>query len=125
MSEILFVDDEADIAEACVGYLQLEGYDAGLATNATDAIRVIEKDKPLFLIIDLNLREKLSGLDVLKKALDVNPTARAAILTGHSEEDVEKKCRAAGALAVYRKPMPLENFKEIVEELKRGGRAGN
>lgn len=120
MSEILFVDDESDIAESCVGYLQLEGYDAEMATNATEAIRLIEKNRPHLLIIDLNLREKLCGLDVLKKAIEVNPSSRTAILTGHSEDEVEKRCRAAGAVAVYRKPMPLEKFKAIIEELRRG-----
>ena len=123
MSEILLVDDESEIAEACVGYLQLEGYDAALATNASEAMQLIEKNKPLYLIVDLNLREKLSGLDVLKKAIEVNPSVRAAVLTGHSEEEVEKRCRAAGAMAVYRKPMPLEQCRDIVEELKRGNNA--
>lgn len=119
MSKILFVDDEPDITEACVEYLRLEGFDAVGATNATDAVNVLARDKPKFLIIDLNLRETMTGFDLLKKALELDPGTRAAILTGHSEEDVEPRCRAAGAVAVYRKPMPLEQCKTIVEELMR------
>src|SRR3989338_539882 len=120
MAKILVVDDESEITDSCVMYLEMEGYDACGAKNSKEAFAALEKYKPEVLILDLNLNEGVSGLHILKKALEYCPSAQAAVLTGHSESKVAEKCYAAGAKMIVEKPIAIEKFKEIVDQLSNG-----
>lgn len=120
MAKILVVDDEPEITDSCVMYLEMEGYDACGAKNSKEAFAALEKYKPEVLILDLNLNESVSGLHILKKALEYCPSAQAAVLTGHSEGKVAEKCYAAGAKMIVEKPIAIEKFKEIVDKLSNG-----
>ena len=120
MNRILVVDDEAEVTDSSVMYLEMEGYEAYGAKNSKEAFAALEKYKPEILILDLNLKESISGLQILKKALEICPNAQAAVLTGHSEGKIAEKCYAAGAKMIVEKPIAIERFKEIVDQLSNG-----
>lgn len=120
MNHILLVEDESDIRDSCVQYLEMLGYAVHGAQNSAEAFEVIEKYKPNVLILDLNLKEKMTGLDVLKKALETVPNAQAAILTGLGESKVAKQCYAVGAKMILEKPLAIEKFQETVDQLIKG-----
>ena len=120
MNHILLVEDEVDIRDSCVQYLEILGYAVHGAQNSAEAFEAIEKHKPNILILDLNLKEKMTGLDILKKALELVPNAQAAILTWLGESKIAKQCYAAGAKMILEKPLPIEKFQETVEQLLKG-----
>lgn len=120
MNTILLVEDEADIREPCVEFLKMMGHDVYGAQSSKEAFELIQKYKPNILILDLNLKEKLTGLDVYKKALELVPNAKAAIVTGLGEGKIAEECAAAGVKIILEKPMAIEKFQETVERLIKG-----
>ncbi len=119
MPKILIVDDEPEITESCVMYLEMEGYEAYGAKSSKEAFEALEKYKPEILILDLSLNEGVTGLDLLKRAFEYCPNAKAAVLTGHFADKVAEKCYKAGAKMIVEKPIAIERLKEIVEQLSR------
>ncbi len=65
-SEILIVDDEADIRDLVAGILEDEGYVARTARNSDDAIASITARRPNLIFLDIWLQgSKLDGLQLL------------------------------------------------------------
>ena len=70
MLKILVVDDEVDVCETCVMYLENNGFDAKGASNSKEAFEYLETFEPDIVVLDINLREQYNGVDILKKAIE-------------------------------------------------------
>lgn len=82
---ILLVDDEEIICATIQYQLSLNGYDVHTALSGEEAVEKLEKNFHYDLIItDLMMGEK-SGLDVFKKARDINPDFPVIIITGFGD----------------------------------------
>ncbi len=64
---ILVVDDEPLIRESLYEILRIEGYNVQMASNAEDALIVLQKDGIDVVVTDLKL-PKMSGLDLLRES---------------------------------------------------------
>src|ERR1700753_121609 len=74
-SDVLVVDDEADIRELVAGILSDEGYSARTAANYEEALAAIRARKPALLILDIWMAGGgLDGLELLDlvKTLDAD-----------------------------------------------------
>jgi two-component system alkaline phosphatase synthesis response regulator PhoP len=65
MKKILVVDDEQQLVKVLRGYLEKAGYAVVTAYDGLEALTVMQKEKPDFAILDLNL-PGMDGLDVCK-----------------------------------------------------------
>lgn len=63
-ARILVVEDEREIADLLVAYLERAGFEVGRATNVSDAIRVHAQLRPDLMLLDIGLPGG-DGLDVL------------------------------------------------------------
>ena len=115
MIKIMFVDDEDNITDSCVILLKALGYDAYGAKNSEEAFEIIEKISPDIAFLDVNLRGKYTGIDVLEKALSLHPKMQIAIITGRRDEDLLNKCLEKGAKLVVIKPITCTKLKELIE----------
>ena len=116
MPKILIVDDEVDITDTCVMYLESNGYEAYGAKNSKEAFEIVKKHKPDILILDINLREEYTGNDVLKKAMEANPKAQAAMLTGMGDYALLKEAKELGAKHIIQKPIVITQLRETIDE---------
>ena len=119
MAKILIVDDEADITDICVMYLEGNGYEAYGAKNSKEAFEVLEKHKPNVLILDINLREKYNGVDILKKAIELEPNAQVAMLTGLGDEGIMDESLKCGAKIILKKPIVITELRETIDKLAK------
>ena len=115
--KLLFVDDEVDILELCVMYLQRKGFEVVGAKKSAPAFEQLENFKPEILITDLDLKEKHNGFDVIKKGFALNPKLRVAVLTGRTDNQLEPECNNAGAHLILLKPLTLEALLEGANKL--------
>jgi two-component system sensor histidine kinase/response regulator len=110
---ILIVDDEVVIRELCAK--ALKGYDVFHAGSCEDALRVYEKES-----IDLVLTDVMmpggTGLDLLRKVKDIDPTAVVIIMTGFVEKDIILAALKEGADDFINKPINLLQLKTSVEK---------
>lgn len=83
-SDILIVDDEADIRDLISGILEDEGYATRLAKNSDEALAAVEERRPSLVILDIWLQgSKLDGLDVLDQIKKLHPELAVVIISGH------------------------------------------
>jgi DNA-binding NtrC family response regulator len=81
---ILLVDDDEFILKSFVPALEGEGYEVAVASTGEKAMDIIEKDEFDLVISDLILDE-IDGIQILKKAKQINPESAVIILTGYGD----------------------------------------
>ena len=83
-SDILIVDDEADIRELVAGILQDEGYLTRTARDSDDALASIAARRPNLVFLDIWLQgSRLDGLQVLDAIKRENPEVPVVMISGH------------------------------------------
>ncbi len=66
MATILVIEDEQPIAHAYQLVLEHAGYRVIIATNASDAVKLMQDEKPAVVLLDI-LMPEVNGLELLKK----------------------------------------------------------
>ena len=89
MYKICLVEDEKDLNHLITTYLKKEGYDVVSLTKGTDAISFIGQDKIHLWILDIMLKDEMSGYDIIKhiRACDQNVPV---IFTSARDQDLDK-----------------------------------
>lgn len=106
--KILVIEDEPGVLRMTMEVLRSsrEGYVVEGASDPTDGLSAIQRNKPDLVLLDLNLGRRFDGLDVCKQ-IRANPeTADIAIvvLTGELMDSAESMLLDAGADDYIRKP---------------------
>jgi len=86
MKQILFVDDHEVLARLSCEILEMQGYRAVSAYNATDALEKFEKQKFDLLVTDFRM-EGMNGLELARKVHDKHPDVPVIIVTGYGPID--------------------------------------
>ncbi len=67
MAKILIVDDDPDFVSVVRSILQPEGYEISTASNGDQAMKMMKKDKPDLVLLDIMMSYVLDGVDVSRK----------------------------------------------------------
>lgn len=67
MAKILIVDDDPDFVSIVRSILQSEGYGISVASNGDQALKVMKKEKPDLVLLDIMMSYVLDGVDVSHK----------------------------------------------------------
>lgn len=82
----MIVDDEDMVVTSVRAYLQLETeYRVQGYTDPQEAARQLEIE-PVDVVVSDFMMPKMSGLDLLSKARDLQPEAARVLLTGHADK---------------------------------------
>ncbi len=110
-SDILIVDDEADIRELISGILEDEGYSTRLAKNSDEALNAIEERRPSLVILDIWLQgSRLDGLEVLAKVKRQHPELPIVIISGHGNIETAVAAIKRGAYEYIEKPFKADRL---------------
>lgn len=111
---ILIVEDEPLIAEDLADLCRANRYDVcGTAFNAAAAWTLIEQHRPTLVLLDINLQEALSGIDI---ALQLKKKYRTPFLfiTSYSDRNTLEQASQAAPLGFIVKPFtPNQLFSTI------------
>lgn len=120
MQKILIVDDEEDIAELLSYNLVREGFAAVVAHDGETALRLIKKENPDLVLLDLML-PGMNGLDVCKSVRRNPETARLPIimLTAKSDEIDKVTGLELGADDYITKPFGVKELIARVRSILR------
>lgn len=114
-SEILIIDDEADIRELIAGILDDEGYETRLARDSDTAIAAIEERRPSMIILDIWLQgSKLDGLDLLHVIKEQHPDLPVVIISGHGNIETAVTAIKRGAYEYIEKPFKVDRLILVV-----------
>lgn len=110
-SDILIVDDEADIRDLISGILEDEGYETRLAKNSDEALAAVEERRPSLVILDIWLQgSKLDGLDVLDQIKKLHPELAVVIISGHGNIETAVAAIKRGAYEYIEKPFKADRL---------------
>lgn len=116
MSQILIIDDDKMLLEMLQEYLEDQGHLVLKAERAQEAVKLFRDTKPELVIIDI-IMPKIDGLELLKNFKEIHSGFKSILLTGVSDERFKEKAQELGADRYLVKPVLLDNFKEIVNNL--------
>lgn len=111
ISDILIVDDEADIRELISGILEDEGHTTRLAKNSDEALSAVEERKPHLVILDIWLQgSRMDGLEVLNQMKKRYPDLPIVIISGHGNIETAVTAIKLGAYDYIEKPFKAERL---------------
>lgn len=129
-TDILIVDDEADIRKLIAGILQDEGYQTREAANSSEAYSAISARQPNLMILDVWLQNSQhDGLQMLDTIRAQNPEQQVLMISGHATVDMAVRATKMGAYDFLTKPFKsdvlLHSIERAVEDsrLRRENRA--
>jgi len=90
-----------------------------MTTNGDEALKLIEKEHPKAVLLDLHLKDSsVTGMDVLKKTTEKYPGIKLIVMTGYGDnEDVKNSCMQYKPYLFLSKPVSLVDLKEKLEEV--------
>jgi two-component system nitrogen regulation response regulator NtrX len=110
-SDILIVDDEADIRELVSGILQDEGYLTRTARDSDDALAAIAARRPNLVFLDIWLQgSRLDGLQVLDSIKRENPEVPVVMISGHGNIETAVAAIRRGAYDFIEKPFKADRL---------------
>jgi two-component system nitrogen regulation response regulator NtrX len=115
--DVIVIDDEADIRDLVSDILKDEGFNPRLASNSTQAFKLIADKAPAAIILDIWLEgSDLDGLGILEIVKKRYPLMPVIVISGHGTLDTAISAIKMGAYDYLEKPFTHD---KLVLVLKR------
>jgi two-component system nitrogen regulation response regulator NtrX len=132
-SDILIVDDEADIRDLVAGILNDEGFTTRTARDSDSALAEIANRRPNLVFLDIWLQgSKLDGLQLLEQIKRDNADLPVVMISGHGNIEtavaaikrgaydfIEKPFKSDRLILVATRALETSRLKREVKELKQ------
>lgn len=116
MSNILIVDDKADIRDLVSDILTDEGYHTIAVSSAAKAIEAVKQTHFATAILDIWLEgSEMDGIGILKTIKNLSPDTSVVMISGHGNIETAVETIKLGAYDFIEKPFKAEKLKIIVE----------
>ncbi|PIT70974.1 sigma-54-dependent transcriptional regulator [Bartonella tribocorum] len=116
VSDILIVDDEADIRELVAGILDDEGYETRVACNSDEALAQISERIPKLIFLDIWLQgSRLDGLALLDEIKTHYPALPVVMISGHGNIETAVSAIKRGAYDFIEKPFKADRLVLVAE----------
>jgi len=116
-STVLIVDDERTLARAIKAFLTESGYEAEVAGDAEQALRLLETMRPDVVFSDVRL-PGMNGIDLLRKIREFDPAIPVVIMTAHGTIEGAVEAVKLGAFDYLKKPVDLEELKLLADRAR-------
>ncbi len=115
-SDVLVVDDEADIRELVAGILTDEGYAVRTANDADSALAAFRARKPSLLILDIWMSGGgMDGLALLDMVRTLDADLPVIMISGHGNIETAVSAIKRGAYEFLEKPFKSDRLLLVVE----------
>ncbi|MEN0041853.1 MAG: response regulator, partial [Pseudomonadota bacterium] len=110
-SDILVVDDEADIRELVSGLLEDEGHETRTAYDSDSALAAIADRRPSMIFLDIWMQgSKLDGLGLLDVIQEMHPGLPVVVISGHGNIETAVSAIQRGAYDYIEKPFKADRL---------------
>ena len=122
-SDILIVDDEADIRELVAGILQDEGHGTRTARDSDDALGAVVARRPNLVFLDIWLQgSRLDGLQLLDSLKQEHPELPIVMISGHGNIETAVSAIKRGAYDFIEKPFKADRLLLVAERALENSR---
>ena len=110
-SDILIIDDEADIRDLVAGILEDEGYTTRTARDSDEAATAIAARRPNLIFLDIWLQgSRLDGLQMLAGIKTDYPEMPVVMISGHGNIETAVAAIKQGAYDFIEKPFKVDRL---------------
>jgi DNA-binding NtrC family response regulator len=113
---LIAVDDDPLTLDLIKAALTQEGVEILTSSEPQAGLEMILRRRPTIAILDL-MMPKLSGMQVLERVMEVDPSIDVILLTGHYSTDSAVEAIQKGACDYLTKPISIERLRERVGSL--------
>ena len=113
--KLLWADDEIELLNAHIIFLQGKGYEVTKVTNGPDAIEACKEEAFDLILLDENM-PGLTGLETLSRIKQMHPTTPVVMVTKSEEEDIMEQAIGSKIADYLIKPV---NPNQILLTLKK------
>ena len=122
-SDILIVDDEADIRDLVAGILDDEGHSTETAANSDEALSAIAAGRPALVFLDIWLQgSRLDGLQLLDKIKEEHPAMPVVMISGHGNIETAVSAIKRGAYDFIEKPFKADRLLLVADRALENSR---
>ena len=120
--KILIMDDDEIVRQVGVQMLTLLGYDAIESCDGDEALQKYQEALQSgssfdVVILDLTIPGKMGGKETITKLLEIDPTVKAIVSSGYSNDPIMAEFQKYGFSGVVPKPYSLEKLGSTVYSL--------
>jgi two-component system, NtrC family, response regulator AtoC len=116
--QVLVVDDEPNLRRVLGAQLSRDGYEVHTVADGEAALRILQEQYVDVVITDLRM-PRLDGLELLRRALALEPELPVVIITAHGTVDNAVAALKAGAFDYITKPFDQNEVRNVVSKALR------
>jgi two-component system nitrogen regulation response regulator NtrX len=122
-TDILVVDDEADIRELVSGILTDEGYAVRTAPDSASALSAIKARRPALVLLDIWMQGGgMDGLELLDLVKELDPDLPVIMISGHGNIETAVSAIKRGAYEFLEKPFKSDRLLLVIERALEASR---
>jgi signal transduction histidine kinase/DNA-binding NarL/FixJ family response regulator len=119
---ILVMDDDPNVRESVAEVLNFLGYNAHFAEDGEEAIKIYsnaaENDGNFeAVIMDLTIPGGMGGIEALSRLREIDPSVKAIVSSGYSNDPVMSNYRRYGFSGVINKPYRVEDLSKVLDSV--------
>jgi len=118
---VLVVDDDRGVRRLTARMLRMAGYTVLEAESGMEALRTLESDPSIRLVVTDIVMPEMDGLALADRALARIPDLRVVLMTGHSPELTAQLDLRDARIPVLLKPFTAEQLLGKVRDTLAGG----
>ena len=103
MRRMLIVEDEQDICDCLQQFFSARGFSVASAFSGEEALDRLQKDGADVILLDI-LLPGLSGMEVLRRAKQLQPHAQVIVVTALDQDALREQAHRYGASGYITKP---------------------
>lgn len=113
---VLVVDDEENLLVLLERILSKEGFSVRTASNAYQALDLVDKEKFDLAILDIKMFP-VDGVVLLGEIKKRSPATNVVMVTAYPTIDTRNECLRIGAATYLTKPIDIQELKTVVQSL--------
>ena len=123
---ILIMDDDREVREITGSIVERLGYRVAFAADGMQAIEsyseALDSDQPFdAVIMDLTIRGGMGGKTAIRHLRDLDPTVRAIVASGYSNDPVLAKYQQYGFQGRISKPFRTDDLARVLDDVLAAG----
>jgi len=113
--KILLIDDEFAQLQTLAGFLKKRGFEVEKAASGSTGLELIEKQTVDLVITDFKMPD-IDGLQVLKRAKQINPEVDVIMMTAFGSIESATQAMRDGAIDYLIKPVDLDQLELVINK---------
>jgi nitrogen regulation protein NR(I) len=113
--QILVVDDEPNLRKVLSAQLERDGYDVHTAEDGQEGLDLLAEHHIDLVITDLRM-PRVDGMELLRRALELDDTLPIVMLTAHGTVDNAVEALKTGAFDYITKPFDQNEVRAVVRK---------